>query len=201
MSNASPRMIRAMEAQRAAIDLAAARGDLPEENARRRSLADLERRARRSEAWTSETAAAFAAEVRKLDPRDGLRRLIVRGDSGIGLAHLHTAKALRDHMTGAASSGCGELRERVDGGSIHNGQMEGMIDRRRPLRYAVNAAREAVEDVHLMPVAMEIILYERTPRAACDRCGVTWGGQMPARICAAVVEALDAAAAHMGVSR
>jgi hypothetical protein len=79
--------------------------------------------------------------------------------------------------------------------------MEGMIDRRRPLRYAVNAARDAVEDRRLMPVALEIILYERTPRAACDRCGVTWGGQMPDRICKAVVEALDAAAAHIGVSR
>ena len=200
MTAMTPRMLRAMDAQRAAIDLAAARGDLPEENARRRSLADLERRARRSEAWTSETAAAFAAEVRKLDPKDGLRRLIVRGASGIGLAHLHAAKALRDHIEGG-SGGCGELRERVDGGNIHNGQMDGMIDRRRPLRYARHAAMEAIEDRRLMPVAKEIILYARTPRGACDRCGVTWGGQMPERICKAVVEALDAAAAHIGVGR
>lgn len=201
MSFAEKRLARAITAQRAAIDLAAARGDVAEEAARVRSLQNLERRARRTEAWTSETAAAFAEEVRKLDHSDGLRRLIVRGGSGIGLAHLHAAKALRDHISGGGSAGCGELRERVDGGAIHNGQMEGLIDRRRPLRYAINAAIEAVEDRLMIAPAMQIILTGRTPRAACDHCGVTWGGRMPDRLCKAIVEALDAAAAHMGVGR
>jgi len=193
---------RAIVAQKSAIELCAIRGDLAEESARRRSLAVLERRTRRAEEWTSESAALFASEVRALDPKDGLRRLIVRGDSGLGLVHIHTAKALRDHMTGAGgSSGMNLVAERVDGGNIHNGQMEAMVDRRRPLRYAINAACDAVEDQLLMPVAMGIILFERSPRAACDRAGVTWGGQMPARICKATVEALDAAAAHIGVER
>jgi hypothetical protein len=196
----TPRIARAAQAQREAIDLAVARGDVAEETARRRSLSDIERRQRRTEAWTSETAAAFTKAIRQLDPKDGIRRLVVLQHLEIGLAQLHTALILRDHMNGGAS-GASELMERVDGGRVHNGQMEGMVDRRRPLRAACDAAREAVTDEKLMPVAMEVILYARSPRAACDRHGVTWGGQMPGRISAAIAEALDAAAANVGVAR
>jgi len=190
----------AAKAQTAAIELAIAKGDVAEETARRRSLAELERKARRTEAWSSDTAAAFAHAIRQLDPKDGIRRLVQLEHLSIGLAHLHTALILRDHMNGAAH-GSAELCERVDGGRVHNGQMEGMLDRRRPLRAACDAAREAVTDDKLMPVAMEVILYARSPRAACDRHGVTWGGQMPGRISIAIVEALDAAAANVGVAR
>ena len=195
-----PRMTRAAEAQRAGLDMAIARGDLAEEAARRLSLASIERKMNRAEAWTSETAAAFTKAIRQLDPKDGIRRLVELEHLDIGLAQLHTALILRDHMNGGAS-GSAELMERVDGGRVHNGQMEGMVDRRRPLRAACDAAREAVTDEKLMPVAMEVILYARSPRAACDLCGVTWGGQMPARISVAIVEALDAAAANVGVAR
>lgn len=196
----NPRIARALQAQSAAIEMAIAKGDVAEEQARRRSRDDLERRMKRTEAWSSETAADFAKAVRQLDPKDGLRRLIVLEHLDIGLAHLHAALILRDHMH-KGTSGTSEMMERVDGGRVHNGQMEGMVDRRRPLRAALNAAMEAVEDARLMPVAMEIILNARSPRAACDRCGVTWGGQMPVRISTAIVEALDAAAANVGVAR
>lgn len=191
---------RAIEAQVSAIELASILGNRSEVTRREASLTELRRQQRRGEVWNSETAARYAEAVHSLDPKDGLRRLITRGDSGIGLAHLHTAFVMRDHVSGATST-VAEIVERVDGGKIHNGQMEALMDRRRPLRYAVNAAMDAVADRALMPVAMEIILFERSPRGACDRVGVTWGGQMPARICKAVVEALDAAAAHIGVAR
>lgn len=80
--------------------------------------------------------------------------------------------------------------------------MEAMMDRRRPLRYALNAARQAVTDQKLMNVAIdEIILDGWPPRTACDRRGVVWGGQMPGRIMTAIHEALDAAAAHIGMAR
>lgn len=194
------RITRAIEAQRAGVAVAIARGDVAEEAARRRSLDNLERRERSAEALGQNTAENFASLLRHMDARDGLRRLIHRGDSGITFEHLRAAFALRDHMNGGAQCSC-EVMERVDGGNIHNGQMEAMLDRRRPLRYALDAAREAVEDAKLMPVAIEIILNGRSPRAACDRCGVTWGGQMAPRICIAIVEALDAAAAHIGVAR
>jgi hypothetical protein len=196
----NPRLARAAEAQRSAIQMAVAIGDLAEETARRRTLGDLERRERSSEALSVATAQNFAQLVRAMDPRDGLRRLIVRGDSGIGFEHLRAAFALRDHVNGGASCAA-EQMERVDGGTVHNGQMEAMMDRRRPLRYALDAARDAVEDRKLMPVAIRIAVYGDTPRGACDSLGVTWGGQMAPRICAAIVEALDAAAAHIGVSR
>jgi hypothetical protein len=196
----NPRVARAAESQRAAILLAAAKGDLREEAARRRTLTELERRGVRGHQWDAHAAQEFTRMVRALPDRDGLRKLIVRGESGIGLDHLRAAMALRDHMDGSRS-GASEIAERVDGGRIHNGQMEGLLDRRRPLRAAMNAAVEAIEDARIAPVAVEIIVTGRTPRGACDRHGVTWGGQMAPRICAAMVEALDAAAAHMGIAR
>jgi hypothetical protein len=180
--------------------MAIARGDLAEESRIAIALANTERKLTRAETWTETSAADFAKAIRQLDPKDGLRRLVVLEHLEIGLAQLHTALILRDHMNGGAS-GSAELMERVDGGRVHNGQMEGMVDRRRPLRAACDAAREAVQDARLMPVAMEIILYGRSPRAACDLHGVTWGGQMPGRISTAIVEALDAAAANVGVAR
>lgn len=195
-----PRMAAAAEAQRAAIVIAVARGDHAEETARRRSLAEIERRGARRLQWDSHMAQEFTRLVMQLPPNDGLRKLIVRGGSGIGPEHLRAAGALRSHVNGQ-HGGSSEIMERVDGGRIHNGQMEGLLDRRRPLRAALNAAIDAVEDRRLMPVAIDVIVTGRTVRAACDRHGVTWGGQMAPRICAAIVEALDAAAAHVGIAR
>lgn len=196
----TPRMARAAEAQRSAIVLAAAKGDVAEEKRATLALSRLEARDARRLRWDAHMAEEFARLVRQMEPTDGLRRLIQRGESGIGLDHLRAAFALRDHMDGSRS-GAAEITERVDGGRIHNGQMEGLIDRRRPLRYALNAACDAVTDTRLTAVAIEIIVTGRTPRGACARHGVTWGGQMAPRICAAIVEALDAAAAHVGISR
>lgn len=191
---------RAVKAQNDAILLASARGDHAEVSRATRARENIERKLTRHDRWDAHTAEEFARIVRQLDPQDGMRKLIVRGASGIGLDHLRAALALRDHMDGARS-GASEITERVDGGRIHNGQMEGLIDRRRPLRAALDAAAEAIEDRRIAPVAIEIIITGRTPRGACDRHGVTWGGQMAPRICAAMVEALDAAAAHMGIAR
>lgn len=197
---ANSRLARAAEAQTAAILLASAKGDTAEVARREASRADIERKLTRHDRWDAHTAQEFARMVRALPENDGLRKLIVRGASGIGIDHLRAAGALREHMDGSRS-GASELAERVDGGRIHNGQMEGLIDRRRPLRAALDAAAEAITDLKLAPVAIEIIVTGRTPRGACDRHGVTWGGQMAPRICAAIVEALDAAAAHIGISR
>lgn len=194
------RLQRAALAQRAAILLAAARGDHAEVTRREASRADIERRLTRHDRWDAHTAQEFARLVRALDPNDGLRKLITRGASGIGVDHLRAALALRDHMDGSRS-GASEIAERVDGGRISNGQMESLLDRRRPLRAAMNAAVEAITDERIAPVAIEIIVTGRTPRGACDRHGVTWGGQMAPRICAGIVEALDAACAHIGISR
>lgn len=194
------RITRAIEAQREGVAVAIARGDLAEETARRRSLTDLERRVRSTEALSQHTAQNFASLLRAMNERDGLRRLIVRGGSGITFEHLRTALVLRDHVNSGASCST-EQMERVDGGTISNGQMEAMMDRRRPLRYALDAACEAVEDQKLMPVAIRIAVHGNTPRGACDKQGVTWGGQMAPRICVAIVEAMDAAAAHLGVGR
>ncbi len=199
-ARANIRLQRAAEAQTAAILLASAKGDHAEVSRATHARENIERRLTRHDRWDAHTAQEFARMVRALPDNDGLRKLIVRGSSGIGLDHLRAALALRDHMDGSRS-GASEIAERVDGGRIHNGQMEGLIDRRRPLRAALDAAAEAIEDRRLAPVAIEIIVTGRTPRGACDRHGVTWGGQMAPRICAGIVEALDAAAAHMGISR
>lgn len=194
------RLQRAAEAQTAAILLASAQGDHAEVVRREASRADIERRLTRHDRWDAYSAEEFTRLVRALPENDGLRKLITRGASGIGLAHLRAALVLRDHMDGARS-GASEIAERVDGGRIHNGQMEGLLDRRRPLRAAMNAAVEAIEDERLAPAAIEIIVTGRTPRGACDKHGVTWGGQMAPRLCIAIVEALDAAAAHVGIAR
>jgi hypothetical protein len=196
----NPRMTRAAEAQRAGLDMAIARGDLAEEAARRLSLASIERKMNRAEAWTSETAALIAKKICALDERDGIRRLWKDQHLDIGLPQVNALGAIRLHIAGASIGASGDwLQERVDGGNIHNGQMEGLLDRRRPLRYTLNAAMDAVEDQRLMPVAMEMILFGRTARSACDRQGVTWGGQMAPRISKAILEALDAAVANMGL--
>lgn len=196
----NPRIARAAEAQRSALALAIAKGDVAEEAARRRSLSDIERRQRRTEAWTSETAKLIATKIKALPERDGIRRLWRDQHLDVGLPQVNALIEIRLHIAGASIGAIADwLQERVDGGKIHNGQMEGLIDRRRPLRYTLNAAMDAVEDQRLMPVAMEIILFGRTARNACDRHGVTWGGQMAPRISKAILEALDAAVAHMGL--
>lgn len=197
---AAKRVAKAAEAQELGIAVAIARGDLMEENRRRMALQRMRARARSNETFSQTNAENFAKLLREMDERDGLRRLILRGNSGIGFEHLCVALALRDHVNRGAS-GSSEWMERVDGGRIHNGQMEAAIDRRKPLRYALDAAREAVEDQKLMPVAIGVAVFEMTPRKACERAGVTWGGQMAPRICIAITEALDAAGAHMGVVR
>ena len=193
-------MERAAGAQRAAILLAAAQGNVAEEAARRRSLDTIERRQKRGTAWDESVARNMLAILHQMEAQDGLRKLIHGGASGITFDHLRAALVMRDHMR-ASRTGGSEITERVDGGNIHNGQMEGLMDRRRPLRYARNAAVDAITETAIAPAAMEIILIGRTPRSACDRTGVPWGGKVRPRLCRAICEALDAAAAHIGVAR
>lgn len=197
------RIQNAIEAQEAAIALAAARGDLAEEKRRRTALHTLQRRTRSSERTDADFVGTILRMQRSANERgrtSWLAKLAASRRYSLGESHLRVALILREHLEGAMSA-CSDLHERVDGGNIHNGQMEGLIDRRRPIRYALNAAAEAVEDPRMAPVAMTVIIRDCSPRAACARWGVPWSGRMQPRVAGAIIEALDAAAAHIGVAK
>ena len=199
----SPRIARAIEAQEAAQAIAIARGDLDEEKRREAALTRLRRRERTSERSEADFLAVILRMQRAATERGRtpwLAKLAARRSAGLTEAHLRVAMVLREHVEGAISASC-ELAERVDGGRLHNGQMEGLVDRRRPVRYALNAAAEAITDERLTRPAMTVILRDCSPRAACKRWGVPWQGRMQARVVASIAEALDAAAAHIGVAR
>jgi hypothetical protein len=192
-----------IEAQLQAIDCAIARGDLAEEAARQRALEHLRQRARSSERAEGDSLGVILRMQRAATQRgrtSWLAKLASRRSAGLSEAHLRAAMLLREHVEGAISASC-ELAERVDGGRLHNGQMEGLVDRRSSMRYALNAAAEAITDDRMVRPALTVILRDCSPRAACKRWGVPWQGRMQGRIVGAIAEALDAAAAHIGVSR
>ncbi|CAB4140990.1 hypothetical protein UFOVP399_59 [uncultured Caudovirales phage] len=197
------RITRAIEAQRAGVAVAIARGDLMEENRRRLALTRMEAREARAE----RTVAAFHELVERMKTeaaqRGGkawLASYALDPANGIGDHHLRAADAIRDHMEALASGSC-EIRERVDGGNIHNGQMEALVDRRRPGRHTLNAAVDAVTDQRMMPGAMAVIIYDRSIPWALAYCGLSKGSRHYGRMVDAIVEALDAAAARLGIAK
>lgn len=197
------RVSRATDSQRAGLALAISRGDLAEEKRRLLALGRLQAR----EATAERSQADFAALLLRLRVAadrvgqvDWLERLAQEPKNGIGDQHLRAAEALRDHAEALHSGGC-EIRERVDGGKIHNGQMEALCDRRRPGRYAANAAIGAVTDQRLLPGVIAIVIWKRSVPQALSYCGFSKSGKMHGRMIVAVVEALDAAAAHIGIAK
>jgi hypothetical protein len=193
----------AIKAQEDAHALAIAMGDMDEEKRRMAALMRLRRQERTSERSEGEFVGVILQMQRSAKQRgrtSWLAKLASDGPVRLSEAHLRTAMILRDHVEGAVSASTAQ-NERVDGGHIHNGQLEALMDRRRALRYALNAAIEAIEDDRLVPLALMVIIRDCSPRAACTRWGVAWHGRMQGRIVGAIAEALDAAAAHIGVSR
>ena len=82
-------------------------------------------------------------------------------------AQLRAGIILREHVE-AANAGAVQLMERVDGGNLHNGQMESLCDRRRPVRYAMNAALEAVEDKAVLRGVTNV----QATGMGCPKCGL-----------------------------
>ena len=193
------------KAQRDAIDLAIARGDFAEEQARRRALENIERKQRSADAAKAEAIQDAWRLYRETERRRGgadwLAKLGMGHANVLTRAHIAAAQVLRDHARGFAGSGGGELRERVDGGNIHNGQMEAQTDARKRGRYALNAACDAVERTETLPGVLLVILDGRSLRDAAVVCGVSTGGDGTATIRDGVVQALDAVVAHLGIAR
>ena len=201
----NPRMTRAAEAQRAGLDMAIARGDLAEERRIIVALENTERKARSAEAAKAEAIQDAWRLYRETERRRGgadwLAKLGMGHANVLTRAHIAAAQVLRDHARGFAGSGSGELRERVDGGNIHNGQMEGLVDSRRRGRYALNAACDAVEQTETLPGVLLVILDGRSLRDAALASGYSTGGDGTATIREGVVQALDAVVAYLGIAR
>lgn len=201
----TPRLARAQDAQRAAIEMAVAVGDLAEETARRRTLSDLERRERSASTAREEAIQdawrLYRETARLRGATDWLAKLGMGRANVLTRAHIAAAQVLRDHHLGADGMGGGEVRERVDGGSVHNGQMERLADSRRRGRYALNAACDAVERTETLPGVLMVILDGRSLRDAAITCGASTGGDGTATIRDGVVQALDAAVAYLGITR
>jgi hypothetical protein len=199
---------RAMEAQRAAIALAVAQGDVIEERARVRSLLDMERRARSIEtaresmrAETIQDAFRVYREAAQHRGRvDWLAKMGMAENSVLSRSHIAAAQILRDHVRGGGGLvGC-EMQERVDGGSISNGQMERLTDARRQGRYALNAACDAVEPQKILRGVLMVILDGQSLRTAATACELSHGKALGI-IRDGVVDALDAAVAYLGITR
>ena len=196
---------RPAEAQRAAIELAIARGDTLEEEARKRALASLEQRAKSAQSARDEAIQdawrLYRETERRRGSTDWLAKLGMGHANVLTRAHLAAAQILRDHERGADGMSGAGLHERVDGGRIHNGQMERLADARRRGRYALNAACDAVERTDTLPGVLMVILDGRSLRDAAVACGASNGGDGTSIIRDGVVQALDAAAAHIGIAR
>ena len=197
-------MLRVMNAQRAAIEIAIATGDVAEETARRRTLAEIERKIRSVEAAKTESIQdAFRLYRETAQHRgrvDWLAKLGMGQNAILSRAHLAAAQVLRDHVQGGGGLvGC-EMQERVDGGSTHNGQMERLTDARRQGRYALNAACEAIHPPYAVHAVLMVILDGQSLRTAATACGLSHGKALEI-IRTGVVEALDAAAAYLGIAR
>jgi len=200
----TPRIARAAQAQREAIQLAIAKGDLVEEHRATLALDRIEKRQRSADNARSEAIQDAWRLYRETERRRGGADWLAKMGMGhanvLTRAHIAAAQVLRDHARGFAGSGSGELRERVDGGNIHNGQMETLTDSRRRGRYALNAACDAVTRTETLPGVLLVILDGRSLRDAAMTCGLSQGGALEV-IRDGVVEALDAAVAHLGIAR
>jgi hypothetical protein len=209
----------AMAASRAAELLAGAQGNwrLVDENRIRQT--ELRQRLKQSERRGSEaidlvlgvlrdyqarSLHAFAASgdpqamLDELARKDSFIALAIGAHPSINVEQFRAGWILREHVRGL-NGGSRDYVERVDGGFLRNDCMEGLIDRRRPLRYALNAAAEAIEDRALARGAILVIIDGISLRKACAESGISHGkGQK--RIKMAVGEALDAAAAHIGIA-
>lgn len=200
----NPRVERSILMRKQALQLAIVRGMVDEEKRIQIGLIREERRRAAAERSEQEFASLLAHMERNGMRRGGkgwLASYAADPRNGIGDHHMRAAEILRDHVQCMTSHGCGEARERVDGGNIHNGQMEGLVDRRRPGRYTLNAAMDAVTDRRLMPGAISVIVWDRSLPWALAYCGITKGSRHYDRMLTAIVEALDAAAAHAGIAR
>lgn len=200
---AARRVAKAAEAQQEGIQRAILRGDIREEQARRLSLWRMthkQAQAERTEADFTALLARMQTEAARVSKVDWLAKLATDPRNGIGDVHMRAAGALREHMEALETGAC-ELKERVDGGKIHNGQMEALCDRRKPGRYALNAAKGAVTDQRLVPGVLAIVIWKRSVPQGLAVCGFAKTGRMHARMVDAIVEALDAAAAHIGIAK
>ncbi len=194
-----------LQRQTSALMVAEMLGDASEERARKRTVADLTRKIKRLDDDAARSRSLAVRSMRDQASRrntrqrvDGLVSLLKGETPAITETHFRAALALREHAE-AAGTGGGELKERVQGGSIDNCQMEGLCDRRRPMRYALNAACEAVRDQSVLGGAMLVIIEGRSLSHACEVAGISRGkGQT--RIKTAIYEALDAASAHIGIA-
>ena len=197
------RVERAIQAQIEGIDIAVARGDVREEARRRLALYGLRAKKARAERG-AEAFSELLARMHKEATRKGSKGWLVSyaadPRNGIGDHHMRAAEILRDHIE-ALSGGSGDVCERVDGGRVHNGQMEALLDRRRPGRATLDAAREAVTEQELMPAALAIVIWDRSMPWALAYAGLSKGPKQYRRVMVAIVEALDAAAAHAGVAK
>lgn len=131
--------------------------------------------------------------------RDALAEMAAADPPAISAAQFRAGIVLREHVE-AANVGAVQVVERVDGGFIGNGQMEALCDRRRPVRYALNAAMDAVADRDVLAGAMAVVIYGKSLREACRVACISEGGKGSARIRDAISEALDAAVAHLGIA-
>jgi len=197
---------RAISANTAAMDVAVMLGDADAE--RRcvitlRTLRDRLKQIDRVRDGGQQLAVRVAREGRSralTRPRDdALADLAECSPPVIDAVQLRAALVLRDHIE-ALGGGAVQTQERVDGGTITNGQMEGLVDRRRPVRYALNAAMDAIEDDQVRSGAMIVILYGYSLSAACNISELAKGGAAVRRIKTAICDALDAASAHLGIA-
>lgn len=198
------RIERAIKAQEEGIAVAIARGDIAEERRRQDTLDELQRR-ERSAASAREEAIQDAWRLYRETERvrgsaDWLAKMGMGRANVLSRAHLAAAQVLRDHVRAGGAIGCAKLAERVDGGSAHNEQMERLTDSRRRGRYALNAACDAVTRTETLPGVLMVILDGRSLRDAAITCGVSTGGALEV-IRDGVVQALDAAVAHLGITR
>lgn len=209
----------AMAASRAAELLAGAQGNWRVVDENRARQTGLRQRLKQSERRGSEAIDLVLNVLRDFQARslnafdvhakpEEMLEAMGRKDSFIALAigerpwinveQFRAGWILREHVRGL-NGGSRDYVERVDGGFLRNDCMEGLIDRRRPLRYALNAAAEAVEDRSVARSAVLVIIDGISLRRACGEAGISQGkGQK--RIKTAVSEALDAAAAHIGIA-
>ena len=196
---------RAISANRAAADVAVMVGDVQAERSYETAISTLTRRLDqidRVRDGGQQLAIRVAREARSralTRPRDdALADLAEQDPPVIDSVQLRAALVLRDHIEALGGRAIA-VEERVDGGNLTNGQMEGLVDRRRPVRYALNAAMDAVEDDEVRCGAMIVILYGYSLSAACRISGISKGRGVE-RIKGAICEALDAAAAHLGIA-
>lgn len=202
-TQAQIRAERAIETQARAVQFAIMTGDRREEIARLLAWRRLKNRQARAERTQEEFHALLdrlETSAARRGRTDWLAQLARTPANGIGDHHIRAAECLRDHME-YATSGSAEAQERVDGGRIHNGQMEAWCDRRRPLRRALDASMEAITDERLIRGFLAIVIeMHSVPKALAD-CGFSKSGKMHKRMVLALIEGLDAAAAHIGVAR